>query len=68
MADTLRLSCTQCGSHEFEYEGGIQDQLEDDDTVTCAKCGASGKYGPLIKSAKEKAIQDIEASFRKLFK
>lgn len=68
MTDTLKISCAKCGSYDFKYEGGIQDNLKADDTVTCARCGASGKYGPLIEDAKKQAMDQIKSRFRKLFK
>lgn len=68
MTDTISINCAKCGSHDFKYEGGIQANLKADDTVTCAKCGASGKYGPLIEDAKKQVMNEVTAKFRKIFK
>jgi len=68
MTDTVEIRCAKCGSYDFRYERDSQDQLKADDVVTCAKCGASGKYGPLMESAKKQAMDKISASFGKLFK
>ena len=68
MTDTVSIKCSKCGSHDFKYEGGVQANLKADDTITCAKCGASGKYGPLMESAKKMVMDDVTAHFRKLFK
>jgi len=68
MTDTVSIKCAKCGSYDFKYEGGVQDNLKADDIVTCAKCGASGKYGPLMESAKKQIMDDITSKFRGMFK
>ena len=68
MTDTVSIKCAKCGSYDFKYEGGVQDNLKADDIVTCAKWGASGEYGPLIESAKKLIMDNVTAKFRKLFK
>lgn len=68
MSDTIALSCAKCGSTEFRYPDGIQANLQDDDTITCNGCGAEGKYGAIMESAKKQAMDQIKASLGKLFK
>lgn len=68
MNDTISLSCDRCGSKDFKLPAKTQSQLKSDDVISCAKCGAAGKYGDIIAEAKKKAIADIESRFKKIFK
>lgn len=65
---TIRIKCAKCGSQDFKHERRVQDDLKPDDIVTCARCGASGKYGQIIEDAKQMIVDDISSHFRKLFK
>lgn len=68
MTDTVSIKCAQCGTYDFKYERDSQDNLEPDDIVTCAGCGASAEYGVLIESAKNQIMDNIKASLGKSFK
>lgn len=68
MSETISLFCGKCGGKQFKYEGGVQTKLKDTDTVTCAGCGASGQYGPMMESVKKQAADQIRAKLGKIFK
>lgn len=56
MSTTLRFQCAKCGSDKFE----IPDDPKPDDTITCAGCGAQGRYGDIQSSARRQAKNAVE--------
>lgn len=62
--DTLPLVCDKCGSKEFE----LPKNPRPDDTVTCASCGASGRYADLQRQAVAAAKQYVSDFAKGLFK
>lgn len=60
----LTLKCSKCGSDQFE----MPDRPRLSDKVTCARCGASTRYGDLKKQAGSQAEKLIADQLGKLFK
>ena len=62
MNDTINFSCSNCGGTQFN----VPDDPQPDDPVTCAGCGATGRYEDVqnamvaqAKSAVEQSMHDI---------
>ena len=51
----ISFKCS-CGSAKFEMPGNP----EASDTIKCAKCGATGKYGDVMGQAKKQAVSAVE--------
>ena len=60
---TINTKCS-CGSDKFD----IPHNPSSSDVITCAKCGASEKYGILQKSVATKVKKQVEADLRKMLK
>lgn len=66
--DKLNVRCAHCGSDLTESS----DDPRDEDTITCAGCGAIGKRGEIkaaaLKQAMELATKVARDAFRKFTK
>jgi hypothetical protein len=56
---TIALKCS-CGSTKFEMPSNPKDS----DTIKCAKCGATGKYGNLMRDATRQAKALVEKQLK----
>ena len=56
MSDSLEFHCMRCGSKKFE----MPEHPGDADIVTCAGCGAKGKYGDIRKTMSDLAKKQVE--------
>lgn len=61
MADALSFKCLRCGSSKFE----MPEKPKDSDIVTCAGCGAQGRYGQVKAAMVEQAKKHIDDVARK---
>lgn len=68
MTDTISLSCSKCGNKDLIYPGAVQANFKASDTIICAGCGTTGKYGSLMKSANKQVMDQFKANLRKLYK
>jgi uncharacterized Zn finger protein len=64
MSDRIELSCGHCGSKQFS----LPTTPRPSDDVTCAGCGAVGKYGDIQQQAIAKAKTEIERVLKDAFK
>lgn len=53
--DSLEFHCTRCGGKKFE----MPETPKDADIVTCAGCGARGKYGDIRKTMLDLAKKQV---------
>lgn len=60
---TISIKCS-CGSEDFE----VPKNPKPSDTIKCAKCGATGKYGEVVKSATSQAKIAIEKNLKDALK
>ena len=51
----VAIKCS-CGSSQFEMPKNPKAM----DTITCAKCGASGKHGDVMRQAKKQITAAVE--------
>jgi len=58
------ISCGRCGGTQFEFPTNPKPN----DTVKCIKCGATGTWGAMQKSALDQTKKQVEESLKKLFK
>jgi hypothetical protein len=61
--DTISFKCS-CGSDKFN----IPQTRRPNDVITCAKCGATGKYGDVMSSARTQAKSAVEKQLKDAFK
>ena len=54
------IKCS-CGSDKFE----MPKNPKASDMIKCAKCGASGKYGDVMRQAKSAVEKQLKDAFRK---
>ncbi len=54
---TVRCSC---GSDKFE----MPTNPKAGDTIKCAKCGATGKYGDVVGQAEKQAVSAVEKQLK----
>jgi ribosomal protein L37AE/L43A len=59
----VKILCS-CGSDQFSSTG----KRTADTVMTCAKCGATAKYGGMMKQAKQQITQQYADAIRKAFK
>ena len=57
------IKCS-CGSTKFE----MPKNPKASETINCAKCGASGKYGDVMRQAKSQAKSAIEKQLKDVFR
>lgn len=57
------ISCS-CGSTKFE----MLERPQASDIIKCAKCGASGRYGEVIKEAQRQITSAVEKQFKDAFR
>lgn len=55
--DPVRCSC---GSDKFE----MPQSPKAHDTIKCAKCGATGKYGDVMAQAKKQTVSAVEKQLK----
>lgn len=60
---TINVKCS-CGSAKFE----MPNNPKPSDTIKCAKCGATGKYGEVMKSATSLAKNAVEKQLKDALK
>lgn len=53
------ITCS-CGSDKFE----MPENPKDSDIIKCAKCGAAGKYGDVMKQATSQAKAAVEKELK----
>jgi hypothetical protein len=61
--DRVSFRC-RCGSDKFN----IPSTRRPADTISCAKCGAAGKYGDVMRSATAQTTSAIEKQLKDAFK
>lgn len=59
----IAVKCS-CGSEKFE----MPKNPKATDTIKCAKCGASGKYGDVMRQAKSQAVSAIQKQLKDVFR
>lgn len=57
--DTISVKCS-CGSEKFE----IPNNPLATDIIKCIKCGATGKYGDVMKAARRQAKSLVEKQLK----
>jgi hypothetical protein len=57
--DTINFKCS-CGSAKFEMPSNPKAA----DTIKCVKCGATGKYGDVMKKAQSQAKSLVEKQLK----
>lgn len=57
------IKCS-CGSDKFE----MPKNPKDSDIIKCAKCGASGKYGEVMRQAKSQIKASMEKELKDMFR
>lgn len=60
----INFRCAACGSDQFIQPDG---DPKPDDAITCAGCGAVGKYGDIQSAAVEQAKNLLADTFRGIF-
>jgi len=60
----VSLSCARCGNEKFE----LPDHPVSSSIVTCSGCGAKGKYGDLMGSAKRQITSQVKKELQNAFK
>ncbi len=55
----ITVKCS-CGSDKFE----IPSNPRASDTIKCAKCGATGKYGDVMGQAKKQAVSAVQKQLK----
>lgn len=60
---TVTLKCA-CGGDKFSPAEGRTAET----VITCAKCGATGKYGELMEQAKAQITKQYADAFSNIFK
>lgn len=55
----ISVKCS-CGSSKFE----MPNNPKASDTIKCAKCGATGKYGDVMGQAKKQAASAVEKQLK----
>ena len=61
--DKISFKC-RCGSDKFK----IPSTRRATDTISCVKCGATGKYGDVMRSATSQAKSAVEKQIKDAFK
>lgn len=60
---TISVKC-RCGSDKFN----VPSTRRPSDTISCARCGAPGKYGDVTRTAKTQAKAAVEKQLKDAFK
>lgn len=55
----ISVKCS-CGSDKFEMPSNPKAI----DTIKCAKCGATGKYGDVMGQAKKQVVSSVEKQLK----
>lgn len=63
--DTIQFKCAKCGSDKFQFPSK---NPRPDDVITCAGCGASGRYKDIQAEAMRQAKKEVEKIFKNAFK
>lgn len=61
--NTVSFKC-KCGSDQFK----IPSTRRPSDVITCAKCGASGRYGDVLRSAQAQVTSAVEKKLKDVFR
>ncbi len=59
----VAIKCS-CGSSQFE----MPTNPKASDTIKCAKCGASGKHGDVMRQAKKQITSAVEKQLKDAFR
>ena len=62
-SNTIAVKC-QCGSDKFN----IHATRRPTDTVSCARCGARGRYGDIMQEARAQAVSVVGKQLKNAFK
>ena len=62
--DRISFKCSKCGSSKFD----IPTNPKPNDVITCAGCGATGRYDDIKTKATELAKAEVERKLRDAFK
>lgn len=60
---TISIKC-RCGSDKFN----IPSTRRPSDTISCAKCGATGRYGDMTRAATTQGKAVVEKQLKDIFK
>ncbi|SDK71166.1 ECs_2282 family putative zinc-binding protein [Stenotrophomonas pavanii] len=60
---TISVKC-RCGSDKFN----IPSTRRPSDTISCARCGATGRYGDVMRTAGSQAKAAVEEQLKDAFK
>lgn len=63
--DRVTVRCGACGSDQFK---GVNSSTKDSDVITCAGCGAQGRYGDVRRDAMEQTKKALDDKVKKAFK
>jgi hypothetical protein len=60
--------CSKCGSDDLLMPDGVlsNDDLADDDLITCSKCGTVTTYAALVESCEADSAKNIKDGLRSI--